>query len=78
MMNIGWPELIIIFGIVAAGLLTVALYCLPTIIAVARKHRNRFAIGLVNIFLGWSVIGWFVALVWALTNPHHSEGSLFT
>jgi Superinfection immunity protein len=39
------------------------LYFLPTILA--RHKADAFAIFLVNLFLGWTVIGWLVALVWA-------------
>ena len=46
------------------GLGTV-LYFLPSIIALARSKRDTLAIFLLNLFLGWSVIGWIVALVWA-------------
>lgn len=41
------------------------LYFLPSIIALARNKRDMLAIFLLNFFLGWSVIGWIVALVWA-------------
>lgn len=41
------------------------LYFLPSIIALARNKRDTLAIFLLNFFLGWSVIGWIVALVWA-------------
>jgi hypothetical protein len=41
------------------------MYFLPTIIAFARHKRDTTAILLLNFFLGWSVIGWIVALVWA-------------
>jgi tryptophan-rich sensory protein len=41
------------------------LYFLPSIIALARSKRDTLAIFLLNFFLGWSVIGWIVALVWA-------------
>ncbi len=49
------------------GLGTV-LYFLPSIIALARSKRDTLAIFLLNLFLGWSVIGWIVALVWAAKN----------
>jgi Superinfection immunity protein len=41
------------------------LYFLPSIIA----HRKHAFMGvfLLNLFLGWTVIGWFVALIWACT-----------
>jgi hypothetical protein len=44
------------------------LYFLPSIIALARSKRDLLAIFLLNFFLGWSVIGWIVALVWAAKN----------
>lgn len=44
------------------------LYFLPTIIAALKSKRDTVAIFLLNLFLGWSVIGWIVALVWAAKN----------
>lgn len=55
------------FGFPIFGLGT-ALYFLPSIIALARSKRDLLAIFLLNLFLGWSVIGWIVALVWAAKN----------
>jgi hypothetical protein len=42
------------------------MYFLPSILAFARNKRDTAAILLLNIFLGWTVIGWVVALVWAV------------
>lgn len=44
------------------------LYFLPSLIALIRGKRDTLAIFLLNLFLGWSVIGWIVALVWAAKN----------
>jgi hypothetical protein len=44
------------------------LYFLPSIIVLARGKRDLLAIFLLNLFLGWSIIGWIVALVWAAKN----------
>ena len=44
------------------------MYFLPSIIALARSKRDLLAIFLLNFFLGWSVIGWFVSLVWAVKS----------
>lgn len=41
-------------------------YFLPTIIAMARSKRDSMSIFLLNLLLGWSVIGWVVALIWAV------------
>jgi hypothetical protein len=50
--------------------LLVSLYFLPAIISAGRgKHPNRDAILALNLFLGWTLIGWVGALVWALAQP---------
>jgi ABC-type sugar transport system permease subunit len=41
-------------------------YFLPFAIAFNRKRANTGAIFALNLFLGWSLIGWVVALVWAI------------
>jgi T4 superinfection immunity protein len=43
------------------------IYFLPTIVALVRHKRNVVSILLLNLFLGWTLIGWIVALVWAST-----------
>jgi Superinfection immunity protein len=51
--------------VIAAGAL---LYFLPAFVAVARSHQSGLAILILNGLLGWSFIGWVVALVWACTK----------
>ena len=57
-------ELIVLFVIV----LIIPLHFLPTIIGAVRKAPNIAVIALVNVLLGWTIIGWVVALVLALQN----------
>ena len=45
------------------------LYLLPTFEALLRQHPNLASIALINVLLGWSLIGWVVAEVWALKKP---------
>lgn len=40
-------------------------YFLPTIEAYLRQHRSLTSIGLVNLFLGWTLLGWVAAIAWA-------------
>ena len=42
------------------------MYFLPSIIALVRSKRDITAILLLNVFLGWTMIGWIVALIWAV------------
>lgn len=53
------------------------LYFLPTGMALLREHQNTLAIFLLNLFLGWSLIGWVVALVWAATVVQRREDTRF-
>jgi hypothetical protein len=46
-----------------------AAYWAPTIITLLRKRPNAGGIVALNALLGWTMIGWVFALVWALTNP---------
>ena len=54
----------------AIALLPVVLiaYFTPLVIAVLRKHRFTTAIGLINFLLGWTVVGWLAAIVWAVNK----------
>jgi len=44
------------------------LYFLPTLIALIRGHLSGLAIFLLNLFLGWTLIGWLIALIWSCTG----------
>lgn len=48
--------------------LAVALYLTPVGIAANRRHRNMMPILLVNVLLGWTVVGWLAALIWSTTS----------
>lgn len=43
------------------------LYFLPTFISAKRGHPNGTGIFLLNLFLGWTFIGWLVALIWSVS-----------
>jgi hypothetical protein len=54
-----------------------AIYFLPTFCGM--KKRNAGAIFALNLLLGWTLVGWVVSLVWALTveaptHPHPTCG----
>lgn len=46
------------------------LYFIPTAVAFERHHHNKTAIIALNVFLGWTFLGWVAALVWSLTDSH--------
>lgn len=43
------------------------LYFLPTIVASHRGHRVG-GILLLNLFFGWTIVGWWAILIWALCS----------
>lgn len=47
-------------------LLAILAYFLPSIIGLNKRHAA--GIFLLNFFLGWTFIGWIVALLWACTS----------
>jgi hypothetical protein len=56
-----------VFKIVLVVFAVLLVYLMPLAVAQSRRHRNRLAIGVTNILAGWTVLGWFVAMIWACT-----------
>jgi hypothetical protein len=55
-------------GLIAMLIVAVLLYFLPTVVALIRGHLSALAIFLLNLFLGWTLIGWVIALIWSCTG----------
>jgi hypothetical protein len=51
-----------------AGLIGVAIYFAPSLIAAARRTHNAAGIFMLNLFLGWTGIGWIIALLLAICS----------
>jgi cytochrome b subunit of formate dehydrogenase len=49
------------------------IYLAPSGVAFARHHRQRAPILIVNICLGWTLIGWVICLAWAATSQEPSK-----
>lgn len=58
-MDIG--ALILVAGILIA-------YFIPYWVAVSRDCENVWMVGAINLFLGWTIIFWFAALIIACTG----------
>ncbi|MET3900679.1 hypothetical protein ABIB57_004645 [Devosia sp. UYZn731] len=50
-----------------------AIYLIPTFVAFARRHPNRWLIMVINVAFGGTGIGWLGSLVWAFQAAHLSE-----
>jgi membrane protease YdiL (CAAX protease family) len=45
--------------------MALVLYFLPTLVAMLRR-RSPFAVAFLNTSLGWTGVGWFISMLWAL------------
>jgi hypothetical protein len=61
----------ILIGVVIAGI-----YVVPGILAQSRGHPRAISISVLNLFAGWTIIGWMGALVWALLPKRVAESGL--
>ncbi|MBN6740543.1 superinfection immunity protein [Acidithiobacillus sp. MC6.1] len=69
--------------VITIGALVIALiYLLPALLAFAMGHPHPWGVLLVDLVLGWTIMGWIAALVWALwqsedgdnfDNPGHAS-----
>lgn len=57
------------FGtIVTLGILAFIISFLPTVVAMWRGCKSTGGIFIVNLFLGWTLLGWVGALAWAASG----------
>jgi hypothetical protein len=49
------------------------LYLLPSLVAVFRGVRRSNGLVLLNLLLGWTVLGWIGALIWAVQAETRAE-----
>lgn len=47
-------------------------YFIPSIIGFSRGHKSKWGIFILNLFLGWSILGWIVSLVWSFSSAKES------
>ncbi len=60
------------FGFIAIALFV---YFLPSLVAVLRRCKEANQIFVLDLYLGWTVIGWVTALQWALDLPRTKPGT---
>ena len=51
-----------------------AAYFVPTFVAIVQKRANLQTIFLLNLVLGWTIVGWVVALIWAVGPRERKRG----
>jgi len=40
---------------------------------VLRKHKATLDVMVINLWLGWTVIGWFIVMIWACKGDAEVE-----
>jgi hypothetical protein len=58
--------------VVALGFIF-CLYFLPWIVALMRGSKRSGGVFVVNLFLGWTLLFWVIALAWAAGSDTHGE-----
>ena len=54
--------------LMAAFIVAMAMYALPALLAWSMGSPRRVAITLVDLLLGWTILGWIAALIWAIMS----------
>ena len=47
------------------GIAVLIIHFLPSYIAYSRDHKSKGLILILNLLMGWTVIGWVILMVWA-------------
>ncbi len=55
--------------LIVPGIITQCIYFIPYLIANKKGHPQETAIFILNLFAGWTIIAWLIALIWAFTEP---------
>lgn len=58
----------VIYGLGLLALL-VGVYFIPSMVAADRKVSSVGSVVVINLFLGWTILGWVVALALAMRTP---------
>lgn len=66
-------EILGAFLLIITLMICLFLYMLPTLIAYYNKDKNTAWIFVLNLLLGWSTIGWIVALIWAVIERNGED-----
>jgi RsiW-degrading membrane proteinase PrsW (M82 family) len=55
------------------GAMIVGIYLLPTFVVCACNKRNKWIIAVLNLLLGWTIIGWVVLLIASIFTGKSNE-----
>lgn len=55
------PAGLVVFCLIAA------IYLFPSLVAWSRGHHNGASLFVVNLLLGWTLLGWVIAMAWSVS-----------
>lgn len=56
------------------GFMIIPIYFIPMIVSIKRSHPQAGTISIINLFLGWTLLGWVISLAWAASSIEKKEG----
>jgi Superinfection immunity protein len=62
-------------SVTTGAIIIFVLYFLPTVIGLVRGVRNIGSVIVINVLLGWTVIGWIVALAMAVRSVDRTKAT---
>ena len=65
-------DVVVLAKVVVEALISAIAYAAPALVAAYRMHRRAEKVALLNLLLGWTVVGWLVLLAQAL-QPQRSR-----
>lgn len=74
--NLGYVVEGVVIGVMGVSVLVVA-YLLPSLVAIERKHPQTGPIVVINLLLGWTIVGWALCLAYAIWNVEGTSEKRF-
>jgi Superinfection immunity protein len=53
-------------------LAVIVLYFFPTFVARGCRHKHTLAIFVLNLLLGWTLLGWILAFIWSCVGERRA------
>ena len=61
-----------VVGLSVGSLAAFLIYAIPTMVAITRSHHRITSIVVLNILLGWTFLGWVIALALSGSDVRHA------
>jgi len=50
-------------------------YVFPSLLAIHESHPHARAVAMINLLLGWTIVGWLVSLFWVLSSTSATKAN---